>query len=140
MNKVSKLTVWSVDLEDHSGAVAEKLQVLARAGADLQFVLARRKPDDPGKGILFVSPIQGKKQIEAARGAYFSETHEITALRIEGGNKAGLGHRLVHAVSDLGINLRGLMASVIGKKFVVFLAFDSGGDAEQGLRALRKVE
>ena len=138
-NKVTKLTVWSADLDDHSGAVEEKMLVLAAAGANLEFILARRKPEHPGQGIIFLSPIKGKKQEEAARRAYFSETHELTVLRGEGTNKAGLGHRIAGAVSELGINLRGLMASVIGKKYVVFLAFDAPLDAERSAKALRRV-
>src|SRR3989338_1426388 len=123
--KIKKFDVWSADLEDHPGSTAEKLKSLANAGANLEFVMARRTPEQPGKGILYVSPLKGKKQVQAAGLSFFVRTSELTAVRIEGQNKPGLGHRLTSAISDAGINLRGLMASVLGKKFVIFLAFDS---------------
>ena len=95
--RISKITMWSAELEDQPGSAAEKLSALARSGADLEFVLARRQPDRPGKGILFVAPLKGKKQMDAARSAYFSETSEISALKIEGTNRPGLGHSIVKA-------------------------------------------
>jgi len=116
------------------------LSILAEAGADLKFVLARRQPDKPGKGILFVSPIQGKKQEEAARTAQLSVTSELVGVRVEGANKAGLGHHLTDTLARAGINLRGLMAAVTGNKFAAFLAFDNLPDAELGIKELRKVK
>lgn len=139
-HKITKLKVWLTELDDRAGAMSEKLSVLADAKADLKFVLARRRPDMPGKGILFVSPVQGKKQEEAARSAQFVLTTDLVGVRVEGANKAGLGYRLTDALAKAGINLRGLMASVIGNKFSVFMAFDNDADAERGIKELRKVK
>ena len=137
---VSKLTVWSCELEDRPGAVSEKLGALADAGANLEFVLARRKPESPGKGILFVAPLKGKKQEDAARSAYFSVTTELAALKLEGPNKAGLAQRITDGIAHAGINLRGLMASVSGNKYVALIAFDSFADAERGAKEIRKIK
>ena len=137
--KIKKFDLWSAELEDHPGSVTEKLKVLADAGANLEFVLARRTPENPGKGVLYVAPISGKKIVSAAESAYFIRTSDLTAVRIEGPNKAGLGHRVTEAVSQAGVNLRGLSASVLGGKFVFILAFDNTSDAERSLKALKRV-
>jgi len=140
VKRINKVKVWSTELDDRPGAVSEKMRVLADAGADLQFVLARRQPNNPGKGLLFVSPIKGKKQEETARVAQLSETTELVGVRLEGVNKAGVGQRLTEAFSDAGINLRGLTASVIGTKFTAFIAFDNNTDADVGIKVLRKIK
>lgn len=138
-HKINKIKVWSTELEDRAGALAEKLSVFADTKADLKFVLARRQPDKPGKGLLFIYPLQGKKQEAAARAAHFSVTTDLVAVRVEGANKTGLGYRLTHALAKAGINLRGLTGSVIGKNFSLFLAFDNEADAARGMKELRKV-
>ncbi len=42
---VEREDVWIASLEDKPGALAAKLAALADAGADLDFVIARRSPD-----------------------------------------------------------------------------------------------
>jgi hypothetical protein len=137
--KITKIKIWSTEIKDHPGAAAEKLRVLANAGADLKFVLARRQPDKPGKGILFLSPVQGKKQERAAKSAQIRPASNLVGLRVEGPNKKGLGYQMTHALAQMHINLRGLVASVLGNKFVLFFAFDTPSQAEQGIKALRKM-
>jgi hypothetical protein len=41
------------------------------------------------------------------------------------------------AIADAGINLRGVSAAVIGKKFVAYFGFDSAADATKATRALK---
>lgn len=136
---LNKVQVWSAELEDKPGAASEKLRILAEAGADLHYVLARRQPGQPGKGILSVSPIRGKKQEEIASKAGFAVDLDTVAVRIEGTNKPGLGNSLAQAVADAGISLHGLTAAVTGKKFVAFMTFDNTADAEHGLKAIRRL-
>lgn len=40
--KVSKAEVWSAAVDDRVGGMADRLEPLAGAGADFEFVLARR--------------------------------------------------------------------------------------------------
>jgi hypothetical protein len=44
---------------------------------------------------------------------------------------------VVRILGDAGISLRGLSASVIGKKYVLILGFDSASDAYKASRLLR---
>ena len=50
MDAIEKIAIWSAEMEDQAGATAGLLKALSNAGADLQFALARRQPDKPGKG------------------------------------------------------------------------------------------
>lgn len=45
------------------------LGALADAKASLEMVVARRQPDKPGPGIVFLAPVEGKKPTAAARAA-----------------------------------------------------------------------
>ena len=64
---VSKVEIWTGEIEDQVGGLAAKLEPLANAGADLEMVIARRQPDRPGKDVVFVGPVTGAK---AQAGGY----------------------------------------------------------------------
>jgi hypothetical protein len=134
---VSKVDVWTAELDDRPGGLASKLEVLANAGVDLQFALARRDPLQPGKGVVFLSGLTGAKQTKAAASVGLKKATELAALRIDGGNKPGECYRAARCVADAGINLRGLMATTIGNKYALVLAFDSADDAAKASRLLK---
>ena len=46
---------------------------------------------------------------------------------------------MTQALADAGINLRGLSAAALGKKFVCYLALDKAADAAKAIRVLKKV-
>ena len=136
---VTRVDVWAASMKDRPGALAKKLDALAQAGADLEFVIARRAPDKPGTGVLFVTPIKGAGQIKAAKKAGFAKTKSLHALRVSSSNKTGLGARLTAELGDAGINLRGLSGAAIGTRAVLHLAFDSGADAGTASRLLKQM-
>ena len=63
---VERVDVWAVSIKDQPGGLAAKLAPLAEAGADLEFAVARRAPDKPGTGVVFVTPLRGDAQTAAA--------------------------------------------------------------------------
>jgi hypothetical protein len=138
--EVKKVDVYSAEIEDRPGALAEKLAPLAEAKVDLAFAIARRKPDSPGKGVVYLGPITTAKGKKAAQAAGLAPATELAALRIEGPNKPGALHAVTKALAEAGINLRGVSASVIGKRWVCFLAFDTADDAQKAARVLKKVK
>ncbi len=138
--KVSKAEVWAVTIDDRPGGAAEKLESLSRAGADLEMVLARRTAEQPGKGVMFVTPLKGKKAVAAAQQAGMGKPESIYSVRIEGGDKAGLGAKIARTLSDAGINFRGISAVAVGKKFVSFLALDSADDHAKAISVLKKLK
>ena len=136
-NDLKKLDVWTGEIDDKVGGLASMLEPLAEAGVDLQFLVARRQPHLPGKGVVFLSGIAGAKGTKAAAAAGLAKTSEVVALRVEGPNKAGAAYQITRQLADAGINLRGVSAGVMGKKFQLFLAFDNAAEADKAARSLR---
>ena len=137
--KVSNVDVWAATIEDRTGGLAEKLAPLSAAGASLEFVIARRTPEQPGKGVVFVTPLQGGEQVKAATDAGFLRSGSLHSVRIEGPDRPGLGGMMAKALANAGINLRGLSAAAIGRKFVCYLALDTAEDAERAVRTLKNL-
>src|SRR2546426_10044174 len=82
--KIKRAVVWAADIEDRPGGLAEKLGALAKVGTNLDFILARRAPESPGIGVVFVSPLKGATQIRAVIDAGFLKTEIMDAVRVEG--------------------------------------------------------
>ena len=135
--EVKKLDVWTGEIDNKVGGLASKLELLAKAGVDLQFLVARRQPHLPGRGVVFLSGISGAKGTKAAADAGLAKASNVVALRVEGPNKAGAAYQITRRLADAGINLRGVSAGVMGKKFQLFLAFDNAADADKAARSLR---
>ncbi len=136
---VERVDVWAATIDDQPGGLAEKLATLAEAGADLQFVIARRAPDKPGAGVVFVTPLQSDTETAAGVKAGFAVADSLHSLRIQGDNRLGLGAELTKKMADAGINLRGLSAAVIGDRFIMYLALDTADDAEKATSLLQDV-
>jgi len=137
--KASRSDVWMTVIDDRAGGAAEKLEALAKAGADLEVVFARRTPEQAGHGILFAGPIEGAKVTRAAQEAGFKRSETIHGVRIEGTDKPGMGAKLARAVAESGVSMRGLNSMAVGKNFLTFLALDSAEDAAKVVKALRKL-
>ena len=132
-----RVDVWAASIDDQPGGLAGKLAPLAGAGADLEFVIARRAPDKPGTGVVFITPVEGDVQAEAAAGAGFAVAESLHSLRVEGANAPGIGARMTKQLAEAGINLRGLSAAVIGERFIMYLALDTAEDAERAMSLLQ---
>lgn len=135
--KVQRVDTWAASLEDKPGGLATKLSVLAKAGANLEFVIARRAPDKPGGGVVLVTPITGAARCRAAQEAGFKKTASLHTVRLAGPDKKGEGVRIAQALADQGLNLRGFSAAAINKRFVAHIALDSDTDAAKAVRILR---
>ena len=135
--KVQRVDTWAASLEDRPGSLADMLSALAEAGVNLEFVIARRAPDKAGTGVVFVTPIKGVARCRAARQAGFNLTESLHTLRIEGPDKKGEGARIARALAEKGLNLRGLSAAAINKKFVAHVALDNNADVAKAMRILR---
>ncbi len=136
---VTKVDVWAGEIHDKPGGLADKLKMLADAGANLEFVIARRESSKPGTGVVFLTPLKGAKQTNAAKKAGFKKTDSLHSVRVEGTDKPGLGAMLTEALASSGINLRGLSAAAIGRRCIVHLALDSADDAKKAMQVLRKM-
>jgi hypothetical protein len=135
---VERADVWAAAIPDKVGGLAEVLSALRDEGADLQFIIARRAPDKPGTGVVFVTPLQGDRELRAADDLGFNVTHSLHCVRVMGKDRPGVAADLVQELADAEINLRGFSAAVIGTQFVAYLAFDSLEDANRAMQLLAK--
>lgn len=135
---VERVDVWAATIPDKPGGLAGVLATLREAGADLQFIIARRAPEKPGTGVVFVTPLQGDSEVRVAAEAGFSVTHTLHSVRVLGPDRPGIAAELTQKLADGGINLRGFSASVIGTQFVAYMGVDSLGDANKAMEILEK--
>ncbi|OGR10754.1 MAG: amino acid-binding protein, partial [Deltaproteobacteria bacterium RIFOXYB2_FULL_66_7] len=96
-------------------------------------------PDKPGTAVVFATPIKGARQIRAARKAGFATAKSLHNVRVEGADKPGQGANITSALAAAKINLRGLSAASIGKRFVVHVAVDTNAAAAKAVSVLKKL-
>jgi len=134
--RMHKVQVWSGEISDRPGAAAAKLELLAHAGADLEFIFTRPKRTNPDTSVIFLAPIEGPDQIEAARRVGLEPARDIAMLCVEGENRPGIGYELMSRLAVAGINLRGLSVSTVNHQFAAYLAFDHADDAAMAVQIL----
>lgn len=134
---INKVDVWAADIPNQAGTLARVLEGLSDAGAQLEFMIARKVSDNTSR--VFVAPIKGVKQQKAASNAGLARAAGMQSLRIEGPDRAGLSAKITSAVAEKGINLRGASAAAIGKKAVFYLAVESEQHLKEATKAVRKL-
>ena len=134
-----RVEVWATSIEDKPGSLANVLTGLREAGADLNFILARRAPEAFGKAEVFVTPLQGDVELGAAATLGFNLTARVHAVRVEGPNQAGIAAALAAQLAAAGLNLRGFSAAVLGTRFILYIGLDSAEDTVRALTVLQQV-
>ena len=134
--QITKENVWVGEIEDRAGALAEKLEAVSRVGVNLEFMIARRAPEKPGTGVVFMAPFRGEESARVALQAGLSQWTSAATLRIEGPDRPGLGALITWTVANDGINVRGFSGAKLGDKSVFYLALDSANDADKAAEAL----
>ena len=137
--KVSRVDLWTASIDDRAGGAADKLEPLSKAGANFEFVFSRRTPEQPGRGMLFVTPIKGSKVVQAAQTVGFTKPDNLHSVRIEGANKPGVTAKAARALANAGISFRALSATGIGSKFVSYVALDTAEEAAKAVSLLRRL-
>jgi len=133
---VEHVDVWAATIEDKPGELAHALAELREAGADLQFIIARRA--EPGKGVVFVTPLRGDREIAAAALVGFNVAYTLHSVRVMGHDRPGVAAELTQKLAEGRINLRGFSLSVIGTQFLAYAAVDSLDDANKVIEILGK--
>jgi len=136
---VESVDVWAAPIKDEPGGLAYILGGLRDAGADLEFVVARRAPETPGKGVVFVTPLRADREVRVATALGFDVTRSLHELRVEGENKPGVAAQLTGKLAAAGINLRGYTAAVIGTKFIMYFGLDTAEDTAKAAAILKKL-
>ena len=137
--KAARVDTWAATIKDQPGGLSAKLEILAAAKVNLEFIIARRSAEKPGTGVVFVTPIAGAAGLAAAKKAGFKKTPSMHTVRVEGPDKAGQGAKITAALADAGINLRGFSAAAIGKKFVAHVAVDTGAAAAKAMKVVARL-
>ncbi len=137
--RVSRVDLWTASIDDRAGGAADKLEPLSKAGANFEFVFSRRTPEQPGRGMLFVTPVKGAKVVQAAQTAGFAKPENLHSVRIEGANNPGVTAKIARALAKAGISFRALSATGIGSKFVSHVALDTAEEAAKAVSLLRKL-
>jgi hypothetical protein len=135
--KVTKMDVWSAEITDQPGGLAACLETIAATGANIECLIGRRQPDKPGTGLIFLTPLKGKKVQVAAAAAGFRTSQRIATLKVEGDDRPGLGAKIARTVGDAGVSMRGTSAMVIGRKFACYLGFDDAEAAQRAAAAIK---
>ena len=135
---VERVNVWAASIKDKPGGLARILNGLSEAGADFDFIIARRAPEKPGTGVVFVTPLRGDREVSAAAVLGFNVTTSINSIRIEGDNKPGITAELTEKLADAGLNIRGLSAAVIGPRFILYIGLDTAEDAKKAVNILQQ--
>jgi hypothetical protein len=136
---VTRTDVWATAIDDRPGGLAEKLEALSEAGANLEFIIARRTPEKPGKGVVFVTPVKGAKALKAAKAAGFKKAPSMHSLRLEGTDQPGIAAKMSRALAEAGVNLRGVSGAVIGRNYVAHLALDTAQEATKAASIIKKL-
>src|SRR5437764_13878131 len=106
--QIRRIQAWCGEIPDRPGAAAGKLAYLNRAGADLEFIFTRPNPNKPGTSVLFLAPVTGPEQMEAARAGALGPALDVAMLCVEGDNRPGLSYQIMAGLAVAGINLRGI--------------------------------
>lgn len=135
--EITTVDLWFGEVEDRPGALAEKLETLMRAGANLEFAIMRPASDVlAGTSLLFVAPLIGEAQTQAAREAGLDRSGSLHALRIIGPDQPGQVAGMARTLADAGIRVSGLWAAAIGDRSVQYLRLESGADAKRAAQLL----
>jgi predicted amino acid-binding ACT domain protein len=89
--------------------------------------------------VVFVTPIKGAKQTNAAAEAGFKKTDRLHSVRVEGMDKPGIGAAMTEALANAGLNLRGVSGASLGRQFIAYLALDTADDAAQAIKVLKQL-
>src|SRR5215467_4018742 len=134
---VKKAVLWRKEIDNRPGMLANILEPLAAAGADLQVVMAYRYPGGTDTAAVELHPVTGRKPIAAAKAAGLAQS-QVPILLVEGDNRQGLGHAIARALGDAGINLSLLMAQVVGRRYSALFGFENEADAAKATALIKK--
>ncbi len=134
--RIRPITLWRAEVDNQPGMLAQTLEPLAAAGANLQVVMGYRLPGDRARAAIEVFPVSGARALSEAQAAGLREA-AISALHVEGDNRAGLGHAMAKALADAAINIEFFIAQVLGGRHTTVIGFESREDADRAVPLIK---
>ena len=138
--QIRRIQAWCGEVPDRAGSAAAKLAYLIDAGAELEFVFTRPNPLKLDTSVLYLAPITGPEQMQAARSAGLGPALDVAMLSVEGDARPGIHYDLMSKLAIAGINLRGLSISCAEKRFAAHLAFDSVETMTTAIQVLATID
>ena len=138
--QIQRVQAWCGEIADRLGTAAGKLEHLARAGARLEFACTLPHPRDADKGVLYLAPVTGPEQMQAAREAGLGPALDLAMLHVHGPPRPDLGIDLMSRLAVAGLYLRGMAVYASADAFSAYLAFDSADAATQAVQVLATLE
>lgn len=132
---VKKISLWRREVDDRPGMLAQTLDPLADAGANLQVVMAYRIGD---RAAIELFPITGNRAANAARQGGLTESGPPSIV-VNGDNRPGLARDISRAIADEGINIHFVVAQVIANRYAAVFGFGSDDDATRAMELIKKV-
>jgi hypothetical protein len=133
---IRKITLWRTQVVHRPGALADLLEPLALAGADLQIVMGYRLPNRKDRAVIEVAPVGSRKAARAAASAGLAQGGAPTLL-VLGDNRPGLANRIARALADSGVNIAFLVAQVVGRRYSAVFGFESEADLDKAVDRIR---
>jgi hypothetical protein len=134
---VRNISLWRKEAENKTGLLAETLEPLAKAGADLGVVMGYRLPGNEAKAAIEVYPVSGKKVTAAAAETGLAAS-SIPTLLVEGDNKPGLAHKIAQAIAEAGGDLTFFVAQAVGRRYSAVIGFASEADATKAATLIKR--
>jgi hypothetical protein len=134
---VKHISLWRKEIENQVGTLAQTLEPVAKAGANLRVLMGYRYPGNEARAAIELYPVSGKKVTAATTEAGLSASSNPTLL-VEGDDKPGLGLAIAKAIADAGLNMAFFVAQVVGRKYSAVIGFDSDADAETAAGLIKK--
>ena len=134
---VKSISLWRKEVDNRTGALAQTLAPLAKAGADLQVVMGYRYPCNESKAAFELYPVSGRKLTAAASEAGLAAS-SIPTLLVEGDNKPGLAHKIAQAIADAGVDMSFFVAQAVGRRYSAIVGFGSESDAKKASALIKK--
>jgi hypothetical protein len=134
---VKSISLWRKEADNTIGLLAQTLEPLAKAGADLGVVMGYRFPGSEGKAAIEIYPVSGKKLTTAAAGTGLAASG-IPTLLVEGDNKPGLAHRIAQTLADSGADMSFFVAQAMGRRYSAVIGFENEADAKKAATLIKK--
>lgn len=134
---VKSISLWRKETDNKTGLLAETLEPLAKAGANLGVVMGYRVPGKASRAVIEIYPVSGKKGASAAGEAALAAS-SIPTLLVEGDNKQGLALKIAQALAGAGIDVSFLIAQVAGRRYSAVIGFANQADAKKASGLIKK--
>ena len=134
---VKNISLWRKEVNNQVGTLAQTLEPVTTAGANLHVLMGYRYPGEAAKAAIELYPVAGKKMTAAASEAGLSAS-SIPTLLVEGDDRPGLGLAIAQAIAGAGINMTFFVAQSIGRKFSAVLGFETEAGAKTAAPLIKK--